>query len=221
MISIVFVSIAIFSAVSIFLLTISLDLVYGEKNQNVLGSKNVENTTGGNEAILDFVGDPFFVLVNKTSNLPKYWDDVYNSCVDPFTCELNNKDGWLDNIDNMSFQLSTANSTNNTWSWIYGQANPVKPHEKYELLSHMKMNESARQSHIVLEGFNESSKEWYEVRQCPIGTNGPLEWKEFDCTIPIPENTTKIRPVLNAGWSSRENATAVTLFDAIHLYKVS
>jgi hypothetical protein len=217
MMSIVFVSIAIFGAVSIFLLTISLHLVYGVNNQNVSGSKNIENTTGVNEAVIDFVGDPLFILVNNPSNLPKYWNDVYNSCVDPFTCELNNKDGW---VDKMSFQHSTANNTNNTWSWIYGQANSVKPHEKYELLTHMKMNELARQSHIVLEGFNESSKKWYGITQCPLGTNGPLEWKEFGCTITIPENTTEIRPVLNAGWSSQENATAVTLFDATHLYKV-
>jgi hypothetical protein len=192
-------------------------LVEGVNNQNVSGSKNVENTTAVNGTKIDFVGDPFFVLINNASNLPKYWNDSHNSCVDSFMCELNNKDGW---VDKMSFQLSTANNTNNTWSWIYGQANPVKPHEKYELLAHMKLNKSATQSHIVLEGFNESSKKWYQIRQCPGGTNGPLEWKEFDCTIPIPENTTKIRPVLNAGWSSQENATAVTLFDAIHLYKV-
>jgi aldose sugar dehydrogenase len=146
-----------------------------------------------------------------------FWIDHLMSCEKSFKCASASSTGWKDKT---SLQISTTNNTKNTWSWIYGQANPVKPGEKYELLTHMKLNDLARESHVVLEGFNEGSKKWYEIEQCPVGTNGPLEWKEFDCTITIPENSTKIRPVLNAGWSSQENATAITLFDAIHLYRI-
>jgi hypothetical protein len=35
----------------------------------------------------------------------------------------------------------------------------------------------------------------------------------------IPANTTKIRAVLNAGWSSEEGKEAITLFDAKYVYK--
>ena len=53
--------------------------------------------------------------------------------------------------------------------------------------------------------------------QCPSGINGPLEWHEFSCSILIPEKTTKIRAVLNAGWSSQPNNEATTWFDGINI----
>jgi glucose/arabinose dehydrogenase len=46
-------------------------------------------------------------------------------------------------------------------------------------------------------------------------------WKQFACNIAIPENTTKIRPVLNAGWSSLENVEAVTFFDDVSMIRLS
>ena len=92
---------------------------------------------------------------------------------------------------------------------------------RYELLTHMKLNQRATQSHILLRGFNESSQKWYQIAQCPSGINGPLEWKEFDCKIIIPQNTTKIKLKLNAGWSSREGQKAVTSSDAVNLYRIN
>jgi len=49
------------------------------------------------------------------------------------------------------------------------------------------------------------------------GINGPLEWHEFSCVITIPNNITKIRPVLNAGWSSDGKNEATTWFDGINI----
>ena len=83
----------------------------------------------------------------------------------------------------------------------------------------MKLNEWATQSHVVLEGFNETSKRWHQIEQCPSGINGPLEWKEFRCVITIPENITKLRPALNSGWSSQPKQEATTWFDNIYLIK--
>jgi hypothetical protein len=81
----------------------------------------------------------------------------------------------------------------------------------------MKINEFAAQSHIQIEGYNETSKKWYQITQCPSDTNRPLEWHEFRCNLTIPQDTTKVRPILNAGLSSQPNKDAVTWFDDINL----
>jgi hypothetical protein len=72
---------------------------------------------------------------------------------------------------------------------------------------------------MLVEGLNDSTGEWYQIKQCPSGINGPIEWKVFDCNVIIPTNTTAIVLTLNAGWSSEPNKNAVTTFDAIHAYK--
>ena len=82
----------------------------------------------------------------------------------------------------------------------------------------MKLNEFARESHMLVEGLNESADEWFEITpSCPDSTNGPLEWSEFSCEITIPKDVTQIRPVLYAGYSSQKNKEAVTLFDSIYM----
>jgi aldose sugar dehydrogenase len=144
--------------------------------------------------------------------------DSYTNCGFHFKCTVNSSSGWQ-NI-NRSFQFSTNTTNENTWSWKDGEEITVSPGEAYSLITHMKLNKYVIGSHIAFQGYNESSEVWYPLTtQCPSGTNGPLEWKEFRCNITIPANTTKIIPVLNAGWSSEEGKQAVTLFDVIHLYK--
>jgi N-acetylneuraminic acid mutarotase len=185
---------------------------------NISMSSNSNNLSVVNRTAIDLVKDPFFRLIGKDVNLTSYWKDPHNSCLSLFTCNSNLTDGWA---DNQSYQLSTTNGTENTWSWIAPSKIDVKPNQQYELVTHMKLNQWATQSHILLRGFNESSQKWYQIVQCPSGINGPLEWKEFDCKIIIPQNTTKIKPMLNAGWSSREGEKAVTSFDAVHLYRIN
>jgi len=158
--------------------------------------------------------NPDFTFYNETSNLPSYWSDPKDSCKGPFSCTFKFTDGWNDYV---SFSLSTKNNTSHTWSSIYGQQIDVKSKGHFQLVTHMKLNNQVTQSHVKVEGFNETSKEWYQIKQCPSGKNGPLEWQEFSCIITIPENTTKIRPVLNAGWSSVVGKEATTWFDSINL----
>jgi len=151
-----------------------------------------------------------------STGLPTRWNDQFMSCNTSFKCVANFSTGWKDDT---SSQISTTNNTNYLWSWINGAERDVELNDRFELLTHMKLNEWATQSHVVLEGFNETSKLWYQITQCPSGINGPLEWKEFRCAITIPENVTKIRPVLNAGWSSEPKEEATTWFDYIHMIK--
>ena len=154
------------------------------------------------------------VPANPSGILPSDWDDSVGNCGIIFHCTPNFTTGWKDNT---SFQLSTDTTKKNTWSYISGKEINVNPGEKYQLVTHMKLNQFATQSHIVIEGHNQTSKKWNQIVQCPSGTNGPLQWHEFRCTITIPASTGKIRPILNAGWSSQGGKQAVTYFDGVYL----
>jgi hypothetical protein len=172
---------------------------------------------------INLVSNPSFTPIgdginNSQAKLPRNWNDPIENCQISFRCTVNPSTGWKDNT---SLQLSTNTTKEDTWSWIYGNEINVKPDEQYELITHMKLNQYAAQSHIVVEGYNETSKSWDQIIQCPDGTNGPLEWQEYRCLIAIPKHTTEIRPVLNAGWSSQFGREAITLFDTIDISKLS
>jgi hypothetical protein len=180
-------------------------------------SSNTAESSSKTQKVIDSARNPDFNMINSTSGLPLYWFDSFGVCGSTFYCTINSTDGWF---GNNSFQLSTQNNTENTWSWISSQPIVVEPNEGYEIIAHMKLNERARQSHILLEGYNNSVGEWYQIEQCPAGTNGPLNWEIFDCKITVPTNTTAMILTLNAGWSSQIAENAVTSFDAIHVYKI-
>jgi hypothetical protein len=153
----------------------------------------------------------------------KYQDndgiDDLSTCQTSFECALDLTTGWK---DNSSFRVSTTEKTrDSTWPWIYGNMISVRPGQQYELVSHMKLSEYVIQSHIVLQGYNALSQTWYTITSCPTGTNGPLEWSMFSCQITIPKDTTKIRFILNAGWSSSPQHKAITWYDGIYLLNKS
>jgi hypothetical protein len=79
----------------------------------------------------------------------------------------------------------------------------------------MRLNDWAKQSHVVIEGFNGTSQNWYQIWHCPSGTDGPVEWREFSCEISVPKDTTAMRMILNGGWSTSPNNPATTWFDNI------
>ena len=200
------------------LLIVSLELHTPLHAQNTSDgtSPNIKNSSGEVNKVVDTIRNPDFTSINTTSGLPLYWSDSFGICGTIFDCATNTTDGWFSND---SFQLSTRNNTNNTWSWISSQEIVVRPDEEYGIIAHMKLNEWATQSHIIVEGFNNSTEEWYIINQCPSGINGPIEWKVFDCKVTVPTNTTAMVVTLNAGWSSQINKNAITTFDAIHAYK--
>jgi hypothetical protein len=138
--------------------------------------------------------------------------DLLKKCTSTFKCKQDSTTSW-DN--NTSMQISTTLNNTNSWSWIFMEIISVSPDKGYEVLTHMKLNNWSTQSHIVVEGFNRTSKQWYQLVQCPSGINGPLGWSEFNCKMTIPGDTTMIRPILNAGWSSQPNKQAITWFDTI------
>jgi len=164
----------------------------------------------------NLISNPDFAVVKGA--LPS-WNDPFKQCTFVFKCTVNSTTGWNDNT---SLQISTNTTKQNTWSYLVGNAiQNVKPNEQYELVTHMKLNKWATQSHIFIEGFNQTSNKWYQIIPCPPGSNGPLDWRAFTCVVKIPANTSKIRPILNAGWSSGKGKEAVTWYDALSLTKKS
>jgi hypothetical protein len=192
----------------------SMTFGYAQLSANNSPNASIHNVTHDNQTWIDLMINPNFTFFNDTSKLPSYWSDSLKTCRTIFSCIIKFTDGWNDSVN---FAISTTNNTNNTWSSIFGKQIEVKPIIKYQLVSHMKLNKWATQSHVALEGFNETSKLWFQIAQCPTGINGPMEWHEFSCVITIPEKVTKIRPVLNAGWSSLPNKEATTWFDGIDI----
>ena len=157
-------------------------------------------------------------LVNQSEvikfELPSFKSNTTNSCYTYFKCKPDFTTGWKDKT---SIQVSTNNTKDET-SKIIAQEADVKPEARYQLVMHIKLNQWATQSRIILEGFNESSGRWYHIDQCPsANVNGPLDWEEFSCGVTIEANTTKVRPVLMAGWSSQPKMEATTWFDSIYL----
>ena len=160
----------------------------------------------------NLVSNSNFSIVDIKSGLPLYWNDSANICGKTYACKINGTDGW---DDKHSFQISTTDNTQNTWSSIKGREINVKAGEKFQLINHLKANKWVSESYVALEGFNVTSNQWYQIIQCPTGFNGYWEWREFACFMIIPDNTTKMRPVLNAGWSSQPNKEAITWFDSV------
>lgn len=185
---------------------------------------NSESENNQNNSNIDMYRSPMFsnppfIFSDKKSGIQSvgihsFWQDLFMSCNTSFKCTTNNTTGWK---SKNSFQLTTFNNTNNTWSSIQSTPMNVNPGDKFQLVNHMKLNPWATQSHVVLEGYNETSKQWYGLTHCPSGINGPMEWREFSCNITIPDSTTKIREVLKAGWSSKPNREATTWFDSIDI----
>jgi hypothetical protein len=192
-----------------------------EKGLNLstsISNKIILNSTL-NQNAPNLIANSDFSIIDNKSGLPLYWNDSLERCDRYYSCKVNNTDGW---DDKQSFRFSTKNPHNHSgiWSSTYGQQIEVKPNEHYELILHMKLNKRATQSHVALEGFNETSKHWYQIVQCPAGLSGPMDWREFNCTITIPENTTKMRSVLNAGWSPEPKKLSRTWFDDLSLTKL-
>ena len=175
-----------------------------------------KNTTPENsQSIPDLlVLDNISAIISHS--LASYWTDPYNECVSPYKCAANYTSGWKDNT---SLQISTTNNSEHNWSYIVGKPIDVNPDEQYVFTTHMKLNKYAGGTHILMEGYNQTWGQWYQLAQCPGGINGPFNWSAFSCGITIPEKITKVRPVLNAGWSSQRDQEAVSMFDALSLKK--
>jgi aldose sugar dehydrogenase len=193
------------------------DMFVGDFNNGNLYHFNLNNQRNGlilNDSISNKI-----VYGRQAIELPADWIDPFANCKMVFECTVNSTNGWQNR--KTSFQVSTSSTNNDTWSYVGGKEIDVKPNVKYGIVTHMKLNEFAIQSHVAIEGYDETSMKWDQISQCPTGINGYLEWYEFSCVLTVPKGITKIRPILNAGWSSQPGKEAMTLFDAIHIEQIA
>ena len=188
----------------------------------VLNSGTDENNNENNKSSKSniYSNPPFVFFDNKSAmislGVQSFWKDQKLSCSTQFKCESDLSTGWNDKT---SFRVTSTDNVNRTRAMFYGKSLDVIPQKQYQFVSHMKMNEWARQSRVVLEGFDEDTRHWNRIQECPSGVNGPIDWNEYNCHVIVPKNTTKIRPVLNAGYSSNEEERAVTWFDTIYVIR--
>jgi hypothetical protein len=187
--------------------------------QHLSTSNKIIPTSIENQTAPNLIANSDFSIVDNQSGLPLYWNDSLKRCDRYFNCKVNGTDGW-DGRQSLQFFTKYPHNISDIWSSTYGQQIEVKQNERYELITHMKLNKWATESHVALEGFNEISKQWYQITKCPANLNGPIRWEQFSCVITIPENTTKVRPVLNAGWSPELKKGSKTWFDALSLTKL-
>lgn len=209
-------------SLSLYQAGISNDTVvaYGYSNYQVNPSSADRNLAAISKVTANNMSERIIRLDNesslKNSNLLLFWNDTDNSCNNNFKCIANYSTGW----DNKtSIEISTKKSNKYMWSSLVGKEVSVMPNERYELFTHLKHNHLSTQSHVKLQGFNETSKNWYQIEKCPATINQSLEWNEYKCVITTEPNVTKVRAVLSAGWSSQKGQQAVTWFDSLYMIK--
>src|SRR6188474_3079970 len=187
-----------------------------------LNSGTDENDNENNKSSKSSIysNPPFVFFDNKSAmislGLHSFWKDQKMSCSTQFKCETDFSTGWNDKT---SFRITSTDNVNRTRAMFYGKSLDVIPQKQYQFVTHMKLNEWVRQSRVVLEGFDEYTRHWNRIQECPSGVNGPIEWNEYNCHVLVPQNTTKIRPVLNAGYSSNQEKGAITWFDTIYVIR--
>jgi glucose/arabinose dehydrogenase len=145
------------------------------------------------------------ILIHNEKNLP--------ACMKEFACTVDfiNK---TDAVPN-KILITTTSQTSGNGSKIVGKEYGVIPENEYNLTVSMKLNQYASNSIIKIEGYNNESKWWEPLGNCTNNLTGPFNWTRFDCTFDIPSDISKVRPIINAGYSNGTALEAVSHFTNI------
>jgi len=164
------------------------------------------------------------LVINLNINLVK--NSSFENGIDGWNVDENvNRSGLFRvTLDNSSafegnFALRVATNYTKThygWSWIRSDWINVSKGDIYLVITHMKA-ENVNSSHIVIEAYDNKSNRIFQLAQIPSAQYGTFDWQIYKYKLNIPENVTKIRIVLNAGWSNRNGTWAITWFDSIKL----
>ncbi|ALI37565.1 Soluble aldose sugar dehydrogenase YliI precursor [Candidatus Nitrosocosmicus oleophilus] len=149
---------------------------------------------------------------------PVIYQDPFTTCFNYYRCTVDESVNVTSNNLERSLTISTPINVENLWSWIYGSEYGVIPGNKYTIETSMSQNKYSTDSHIVVQGFNETSKSWVPLIQCPDAKTGKMDMTKFQCDLTIPNNISKIQPAINAGWSSKEDKEATSKYDEIKLF---
>ncbi|WP_256546776.1 DMT family transporter [Halobellus inordinatus] len=123
--------------------------------------------------------------------------------------------------DGESLRVETDSTETGRWSFVRTAAIPVNPGEQYGVETKMKLSNTV-QSHINVEGYDPGSDSWRLISQVPTGRDGTTGWQTYRDTVAIPDDVTRIRFALNAGWQqSPARGPAVTWFANATLYRAT
>jgi hypothetical protein len=118
-------------------------------------------------------------------------------------------------------KVTTNSEKAPSWSWIKSEPVNITPGNIYRIITHIKYS-NVKQTHVPIEGFNETTGKWQQLTQLPTGQDGSSNWKEFDSFLKLSSNISRIRIILNAGWVLDNNSgNATTWFDDIRIYPVN
>ena len=118
--------------------------------------------------------------------------------------------------DKYSLKASTSTTKEKMWSNIRSKPIDVDSGRYYFIITHIKYY-NVKGSHIKIDAYYPKEKKWKFLKPfIPGGRSGTSDWQEYSAIIKIPENATKIRVVLNAGWVlNKSRGEAITWFDDI------
>jgi len=117
-----------------------------------------------------------------------------------------------------SLRVSTSTTKEKMWSNIRSIPIDVESGKDYLIITHMKYY-NVKASHIRIDAYYAEENKWKQLTPfIPGGRSGTSNWQEYSAIIKIPENVTKIRVVLNAGWVlDKSKGEAITWFDDIQV----
>ncbi len=120
---------------------------------------------------------------------------------------------------NYSLNLTTSTSKAGYWSNVVSGPIRVAPGEQYLFNIQMKWNNSV-QSHVAIDGIR-SNGQIYRLAEIMHGQDGDGNWTSFSKLVQVPQDTTRIRVVLNAGWVNNTALVgATTWFDNLTIQKM-
>lgn len=151
---------------------------------------------------------------------PSFENNMYGWKMDDSIESEENFNIMLDNSTLFDGDYSLQVSTNNAkkwygWSWIRSNWINVTTGDEYGIVTNMK-GRNVDAPHIVIEGYDWSTKKSLQLLQVPSAQYGSFDWKMYKDKLAISDNITKIRINLNAGRSDN-NKTATTWFDYIKI----
>ncbi len=142
-----------------------------------------------------------------------YNEEDYPACIKEFACSIvlyNFSNAISQKVLNISTSLTSGSG-----SKIEGKEYEVIPKKVYNMTSSMKLNNHVTQSNITIEGYNNKTSSWERISDCINNMYGPMEWTKFDCTLQIPDEISKIRPLINGGYSNETGKEAVSYLSNI------
>ncbi|HYG00752.1 MAG TPA: PQQ-dependent sugar dehydrogenase [Candidatus Saccharimonadales bacterium] len=137
----------------------------------------------------------------------------YPGCLKEFICSVIPHKNT--NSNSSSVLVTSTLSASGSGSSIEGKEFDVSPQTNYTITTSIKLNNQSTQANIKIEGYNNETRLWEPISYCISNSNGPIEWTRFDCTIKVPDNISKIKPIINGGYSITAGKEALSYFTNI------